>query len=338
VKELAPLRNPYPKLRLELTNVPATATTTFADAVAAALSAHPKQPVSSKYFYDDLGCALFEAITNLPEYYLTRAEREILHEYAPQMLAHFRGPVDLVELGSGSSYKTKLIIQEVLRKQGTLHYWPIDISPSALESSGAALVDAFPRLLVHGYAGDYFDVLESPRLKLETSHAILVLFLGSSIGNYTPEEADRLMQLVSSRLEPGDGILLGADVKKDSAMLERAYDDETGVMAAFGKNLLLRMNRELDASFRLRDFGHVAIYDPKHAVVNCYLQAKRAHAVRIPGAGIIAEFGDGELMQVESSRKYGTTEVRELAERHGLTLERTWHDRSRTFAVHLLLR
>lgn len=332
-----PPRPVYPKLRLDLVDVAPKQSTSFGAAVADALSAHPKKPLPPKYFYDDLGSALFEAITNLPEYYLTRAEREILHDFAPQMLAHFRGPIDVVELGNGSSQKTRQIVQEVLRKQGTLHYWPIDVSRAALESAGSALVDAFPRLLVRGYAGDYFDVLESPRFNPETSHALLVLFLGSSVGNYAPEDAARLMRMLASRLEPGDGVLLGTDIKKDSDTLERAYDDETGVMAAFGKNLLTRMNRELGASFRVRDFEHVAIYDKHRGSVDSYLQAKRAHSVPIPVAGIVADFAEGELMHIETSTKYDTADVAQLAKQSHLRLERTWYDRAHTFAVHLLM-
>ncbi len=312
--------------------------TDFGTAVAEALSAYPKELLAPKYFYDDLGSALFEAITNLPEYYLTRAEREILHDFAPQMLAHFRGPLDIVELGNGSSQKTRLLLQEALRRQGTLHYWPIDVSRVALESAGSALVDAFPRLLVRAYAGDYFDVLKSPLFNPESSHAMLVLFLGSSIGNYTPAQADELVRLLASRLEPGDGVLLGTDIKKDTTVLERAYDDETGVMAAFGKNLLTRMNRELGASFRVRDFEHVVIYDKQRGSIDEYLQAKRAHTVPIPGAGIIADFAEGEMMRIETSTKYDAADVARLAEQSHLTLERTWYDRAHNFAVHLLLR
>ena len=197
--------------RLEIVTVPHTArTATFGEDVAAGLGASQKH-LSSKYFYDDLGSALFDAITHLPEYYLTRAETEILHESGWEIVRALEEPVEFLELGSGSAVKTRILIDEALRAQGTLRYSPIDISADALESSARSLVDAYPQLRIRGYAADYFDVLGSPELTHE--RRVLAMFMGSNIGNYDPTSADALLKKMNASLRPGDGLLIGADLR-----------------------------------------------------------------------------------------------------------------------------
>ena len=222
--------------RFELIEVPRRrGAATFGDDVTAGLSASPKR-LSSKYLYDRVGSALFDAITHLPEYYLTSAETEILRESGWEIVRVLDEPIDFLELGSGSAVKTRLLIGEALRVQGSLRYSPIDISTSALRTSSLALVEAYPGLCVRAYAGDYFDVLASGMLQLQ--RRTLAMFMGSNIGNYEPADAARVLGLLASALRPGDGLLLGTDLKKDPATLELAYDDPVGVTAAFNKNVL----------------------------------------------------------------------------------------------------
>lgn len=310
----------------------------FADDIAATLGRNPKQPVPPKYFYDDLGSALFDAITRLPDYYLTRAETEILRVRGRQIVNEFGAPLELLELGSGSAIKTRLLIDEALRTQGTLRFHAIEISREALEASSIALVDAYPRLLVRALVGDYFDVLGSDTLRFDPHHKVLALCMGSNIGNYHPEDVQRLLALLSRTLRPGDGLLLGTDLKKDAERLERAYDDPGGVMDAFGKNLLTRMNRELGADFDPRDFDFVAHYDEQRGSVDSFLRARRAHNVTIPRSGITLHFDEGELVHTEWSFKFSVDDVAQLAARNAFTLTRTWYDDSRSYAVHLLIR
>jgi L-histidine Nalpha-methyltransferase len=328
-----PLRN-----RLELLEVPCSSATSFAADVAATLGGSPKRPVPPKYLYDDLGSALFDAITRLPDYYLTRAETEILRVRGREIVAEFGGPLELLELGSGSAVKTRLVIDEALRTQTLLRFNAIEISREALQGSSIALVDAYPRLLVRGYVGDYFDVLDSDTLRFDPRHKVLALCMGSNLGNYHPEDVQRLLTLLSRTLRPGDGLLLGTDLKKDAARLERAYADPGGVMDAFGKNLLTRMNRELGANFDPRDFDLVARYDEERGSVDSFLRSRRSHDVQIPQGEMTLHFDEGELVHTEWSFKFSVDDVVQLASRNAFTVRKTWYDDSRSFAVHLLIR
>jgi L-histidine Nalpha-methyltransferase len=328
-----PVRN-----RLDILEVPCSSATSFADDVAATLGRHPKRAVPPKYFYDDLGSALFDAITRLPDYYLTRAETEILRAWGRQIMGEMNAPLELLELGSGSATKTRLLIDEALRTQAMLRFNAIEISRDALQASSIALVDAYPRLLVRAYVGDYFDVLGSGALRFDARHKVLALCMGSNIGNYHPEDVQRLLALLSRTLRPGDGLLLGTDLKKDAARLERAYDDPGGVMDAFGKNLLTRMNRELGANFDPRDFDLVARYDEDRGSVDSFLRSRRRHDVTIPQGGMTLHFDEGELVHTEWSFKFSVDDVVRLAGQNAFSLTRTWYDDSRSFAVHLLIR
>ncbi len=307
----------------------------FADDVRAGLSASEKH-LSPKYFYDDLGSALFEAICELPEYYLTRAETEILERYAGEMIgAVAGGPLELVEFGSGSARKTRIVVGAALEAQPQLGYHPIDISPSALVAAAQSLVGEFEALTVSAHASDYVELLESARLR--TDKRVLALFLGSNVGNYEPSAARRLLGAMSASFKPGDGLLLGTDLKKDPSVLERAYNDRTGVTAAFDKNLLGRINRELDGRFDLDGFEHVARYDGVRGCVDSFLVALRGMLVPIEGAGIDARFSAHEAIHTESSYKFDIGDVRALAADSGFRFERYWTDAERRFAVSLLL-
>jgi L-histidine N-alpha-methyltransferase len=307
----------------------------FSDDVRNGLSISPKR-LPSKYFYDELGSALFDAITLMPEYYLTRAETEILRDWGWEIVRALGNPIEFIELGSGSAIKTRILIEEALRVQRTLKYSAIDISGEALRASAQALVEAYPALSVTAYAADYFSILGTGTLK--RSGRVLAMFMGSNIGNYEPDEARALLTGLGATLKPGDGLLLGTDLKKDSHTLELAYDDATGITAAFNKNLLSRMNRELGANFNLRNFTYVAKYDAKYGRVCAYLQAAKAHKVHFEQLGMTVAFARGERIHTESSYKYSLDDVAALAEQTGYALARSWTDKAKRFSVNLLLR
>jgi L-histidine N-alpha-methyltransferase len=322
--------------RFELIEVPRSkGAATFAQDVAAGLTATPKR-LSSKYLYDEVGSALFDAITTLPEYYLTRAEMEILREWGWQMVRVLDAPIDFLELGSGSAVKTRLLIGEALRVQGRLRYSPIDISTEALRASSMALVDAYPGLAVRAYAGDYFDVLASRALRFE--RRVLAMFMGSNIGNYEPEQASAILSLLHDALRPGDGLLIGTDLKKDPAVLELAYDDPAGVTAAFNRNLLARLNRELGANFDVKNFGYRVHYDESRGAVEAFLVARDAARVRLGAIGLDLEFAAGETIHTESAYKFAQSDVEKLAAATGFKAASAWSDRAGRFSVNLLVR
>ncbi len=322
--------------RFELVTVPQSrGVPSFAEDVARGLTSEPKR-LSCKYFYDDVGSALFDTITKLPEYYLTGAEAEILAEWGWQIVRLLDAPVDFLELGSGSAIKTRLLIGEALRVQTELCYSPIDISTEALRASSLALVESFPTLRVRAYAGDYFDVLESHAVRLERK--TLAMLLGSNIGNYEPVEAADLLRLLCGALRPGDGLMLGADLKKDRATLELAYDDPSGVTAAFDRNLLARINRELGADFDVRNFDHVARYDEVRGSVDSFLQARAAATISIPSMELQVSVRSGERIHTESSYKFSDEDIVALGCAAGFRPESAWHDRANRFSLHLLVK
>jgi L-histidine N-alpha-methyltransferase len=328
----------HPLDRLEIRVMQQTAVTTFADDIAATLGGIPKRLVPPKYFYDDVGSALFNAITRLPAYYLTRVETEILTEFKREIVRAVGTPFELLELGSGSAGKTHLLIDETLRTQGTLRFNAIEISREVLEESSLALLEAYPSLLMTAYVGDYFDVLQSGALRAVPRLKMLALCMGSHIGNYDPPDMQKLLSLLSATLHPGDALLLGTDLKKDASLLESAYHDSGGVMEAFGKNLLIRMNRELGSNFDPGDFEFVVHYDEANCSVDSFLRSRRRHTVSIPACNRTIDFTRGELILMERARKFDPGDVQVLAEQNAFVLKNSWFDSERTFAVHLLAR
>ena len=322
--------------RFEIIELPrAAAGHTFAEDVREGLSS-PVKRLASKYFYDDLGSSLFEAITHLPEYYLTAAETEILRQWGWQIVRVLEEPVDFLELGSGSAIKTRLLIEDALRAQNTLTYSPIDISIDALRSSSAALVESYPALSVRAYAGDYFNVLASGQLRFD--RRVLAMLMGSNLGNYAPEDARALIALTGRALRTGDGLLLGTDRKKDARTLERAYDDPTGVTAAFDKNVLGRINRELGGTFDLRRFRHVAVYDDVRGCVDSVLESIGSQRVDIEALGMAVAFDDKERIHTESSYKFDDADIAVLAAAGGFNVSHVWHDEAQRFNLHLLVK
>jgi len=306
----------------------------FAADVRAGLTTRPKM-LLAKYFYDELGSALFEAITKLPEYYLTRAESEILARHADEMVDAIGVPIELIELGSGSAVKTRYLIDAAFRRQPALRYRPIDISPSALEGAAAALRKAYPKIVVDAHATDYLHGLQ--QLQRGNGHRALVLFLGSNVGNFDPVEADATLRAVSGALRPGDGFLLGADLRKDPRVLEAAYDDPIGVTAAFNKNILLRINRELGGHFDVAAFDHRAVYNEEAGRVEMHLVSSRPQRVRIDGLDLEIAFDQGESIHTESSYKYDAAQIETLARATGFEVKRRWLDSNGAFSSNLLV-
>jgi dimethylhistidine N-methyltransferase len=310
----------------------------FAGDVRRGLAARPKQ-LPPKYFYDELGSQLFDAICLLPEYYLTRAEGEIFERHAREIVGAARGgsPVTLFELGSGSAAKTRRIIDALLAEQKGLTYVPVDISPAALEASARSLLGDYGGLSVAAYAADYDTAL--PRLgeSREEGARALVLFLGSNVGNFDRGEARAFLGRLRGVLRAGDRLLLGADLKKDARALEAAYDDALGVTAAFNLNLLARINRELGADFRLRDFRHLALYDEREGRVEMHLESRREQTARVGALDLDVSFAAGERLHTENSYKYSLAELSALAAETGFSLAHTWLDSGERFSSSLFV-
>jgi L-histidine Nalpha-methyltransferase len=306
----------------------------FADDVRKGLSAQQKRFLP-KYFYDELGSQLFEAICLLPEYYLTRAENEILQRYSDEIVASIDGQKTLVEMGSGSASKTRLIIEALLRRQSELVFMPVDISATALESSSRILLQSYPRLKIEAYAADYFAGLAE--LGKETRARTLALFLGSNISNFDADEANRFLRAMRSVLKSGDALLLGADLRKDPAVLEAAYNDALGVTSAFNLNVLARINRELGGTFDLRAFAHRAFYNGEIGRIEIYIESLADQRVRIDKLNLEVDFTAGELIHTENSYKYDIAGITQLATATGFELSRTWLDSRERFSSNLLL-
>ena len=310
-----------------------------ADALAG-LTATPKS-LPPKWFYDAQGSALFEKITELPEYYPTRAERAILRAVAPEVAA-LTGAAALVELGSGSSEKTRLLLS-ALRDAGTLRWYvPVDVSESALVAAGDALTAEYPGLAVHAVVADFEKYLGVPSDAGNGTTAgddnegpRLVAFLGSTIGNMVPAERGVFLRRVRAQLRPGDAFLLGTDLVKDPSVLVAAYDDSAGVTAAFNKNVLAVLNAELGADFDLDAFDHVAVWDPEREWIEMRLRAASAQTVLVAGLGLTVRFAAGEEMRTEVSAKFREAGVRTELAAAGLAVRSWWTDPGGQFGLSL---
>jgi len=307
----------------------------FADDVVRGLTTEPKRFLP-KYFYDELGSQLFDAICLLPEYYLTRAENEILERYADEIVASIGGHKTLLEMGSGSASKTRLVIEAILREQRKLLFIPVDISVTALESSSRILLQSYPQLSIEAYAADYFAGL-AELSKHEERGPTLALFLGSNISNFETDEAIRFLRALRGVLRSGDALLLGADLKKDPHTLEAAYNDSLGVTAAFNLNVLARINRELGGNFDLRAFKHRAVYNAELGRIEIYIESKHEQTVTIKKLGLEVRFTEGEHIHTENSYKYDLEDISSLASKSGFTRARTWQDLQERFSSNLLL-
>jgi L-histidine Nalpha-methyltransferase len=310
-----------------------TVVASFCQAVAAGLARSPKS-VPSRFFYDSAGSVLFEKITHLPEYYLTRAEQSILETHAPEIVS-FAPRIEILEFGSGSSRKTRLLLEAALRRQPRLRYIPVDISGDFLRQTAERLLGDYPGLDVLALEGEYFDALdqlpapERPRL---------ALFLGSNIGNFQRCESVRFLGGLAEGLRAADRALVGLDLVKDRVILERAYDDSQGVTAQFNKNVLRRLNEELGADFDLDAFEHRAPYLAAEGKIEMRLVSMRDQSVWIRDLEMKVPFRKGEWIHTENSHKYTHEGFSSLCLEAGLEVERTWSDERDWFAVKLLRR
>lgn len=323
--------------------------TVFADDVRRGLTATAKH-LPPKYFYDELGSQLFEAICLTPEYYVTRAEDEIFAAHADDIISRAceddksktDAPLSLFELGSGSSTKTRRIIEAILSRQRALHYRSIDISETALERAAHLLLQSYPEMRVTAYAADYQTALRRLKIdntKVDVSDApperTLALFLGSNIGNFSRDGAAHFLRDLRATLRVGDALLMGADLRKSRAVLEAAYSDALGITAAFNLNLLVRINRELGGDFQLDGFRHLAAYDEAEGRVSMYIESIREQSVEIKALNLHVHFTTGERIHTENSHKYSTEELCTLAERSGFACTHTWLDEQKFFSSNL---
>lgn len=278
------------------------------------LMSRPRE-LSPKYFYDERGSELFEEITQLPEYYLTRAERSLLEAAIADVVASVK-PCSLVELGAGSATKTRIIL-DAMRVQGCAEsYVPIDVSRDFLEATAVQLKAEYPEMRIVPVVSDITEAFSLPDIPPPT----LIAFLGSTIGNFPREPAVKLLSHVAGSMSPTDRFLLGADLRKDPEVIRRAYNDSRGVTAAFNLNILERLNRELGANFPIDAFEHLASYSTEHHRIEMHLVANRAVKVMIPEIGEIS-FSRGESIRTELSYKYDLPAIEDILDRSGLKLE-----------------
>ncbi len=315
--------------------IPSNATYEFAADVRAGLTRRGQKELPSKYLYDNVGSALFEVISHLPEYGLTRADERLLRRHADEIVDRLAGPVAVAELGSGSGKKTRWLLEALCRRQRT-SYYPVEISRSALVMCERELSD-IDAISIVGFEREYLDGLLEVAAYRKSGQHLFVLFLGSTIGNFDRPAGLKFLAAVRRILEPGDSLLLGTDLEKPSAQLLRAYADELGVTAAFNLNLLARANRELGADFDLRQFAHVARINHQARSVEMHLQSKRRQSVSIPTAEVVVEFLEGETIWTESSHKYSAEEIVETARDAGFRCEMQWIDEEWPFAENLLI-
>jgi L-histidine Nalpha-methyltransferase len=297
--------------------------------VLAGLTASPKW-LPPKWFYDERGSLLFEEITRLPEYYPTRAERAVLVRRAGD-IARITGAKILIELGSGSSEKTRLVL-DALRAHGTLGaFVPLDVSESALREAVAAIAADYPTLEVHGVVGDFTRHLGL----LPRGGTRMIAFLGGTIGNLLPDERGPFLSALRAPLEPGEWLLLGTDLVKAPAVLVPAYDDAAGVTAAFNRNVLRVINRELGADFDIEAFAHVALWDAEQERIEMRLRAGKPMRVRIPALDLVVGFAAGEDLRTEVSAKFRREGLERELRAAGFALRRWWTDPGRRFGVSL---
>ena len=299
------------------------------------LTRSPQKSLPPKYFYDPIGSALFEIITLLPEYGLTRAEERLLRAHGGEMLARLDAVELIAELGSGSGRKTRHVLDAATRRR-QVRYRPIEISESALAQCARELGD-IPGLRIDGVALDYLDGLHVITAQRRASAPMLVLFLGSTIGNFEHAAAHRFLAYIRRLLRPGDALLLGADLDKPVDRVLAAYDDPLGVTAAFNLNQLARINRELGAVFDLRRFRHEARFDAGARAVEMHLRSLAPQSVRIPGAGLDLSLREGETIFTEISRKFLVDEVAAMGTQSGFHCAGQWLDREWAFADTLLV-
>ncbi len=306
----------------------------FAVDVCGGLTKPGQKELPSKYFYDAIGSRLFDVIVELPEYGLTRADERLLREHAREIARQTPGDVILCELGSGSGRKTRCILEAFASRRYT-RYYPIEISPAALAVCQRELSDV-PHVGIVGLEREYLDGLLEVAARRDYGQRILVLFLGSTIGNFSNPADRKFLRDIRNILQPGDALLLGTDLEKPIPQLIQAYDDPLGVTAAFNLNLLARINRELGASFVLSQFEHVARFNCATRSIEMHLRSMRRQTVAIPASDLTVTFKEGETIWTENSHKYSLDELACIAADSGWVSKAQWVDRQWPFAETLL--
>lgn len=301
-----------------------------------------QKTLPSRFFYDDRGSQLYKRICETPEYYPWRTERDLLIDHAGE-IAKLAGPSDLVELGSGSAVKTRLLIEAFLGRQGRVSYIPIDVSDGILEESAKALLEGYSALDIRALVGTYEQGLAAlERLdpaankgESEAGRGRLALFLGSTIGNFTPPMVDRLYGGLRDALGAGDHFLIGTDLHKDPALIETAYNDREGVTAAFNLNMLDHLNERYDGDFDTRRFEHWAFYNVDMRRVEMHLRSLATQRVRLEKLGLAFSLGQGETIRTEISRKFTLGGVARSLAKRGFTVARAWTDPRRWYGITL---
>ncbi|HUK54560.1 MAG TPA: L-histidine N(alpha)-methyltransferase [Candidatus Binatia bacterium] len=305
----------------------------FAAAVRAGLTRSGQKELPSKYLYDEVGSALFEVICLLPEYGLCRAGARLLERHAEEIADRLPLPVAVAELGSGTGAKTRWILEALARRQ-PVNYFPIDISPTALWRCSQEL-GRIDSVSIVGFEREYLDGLVSVVARREATEHLLVLFLGSTIGNFDRPAGEAFLRQVRGILHPGDALLLATDLVKPVPDLLLAYDDPAGVTAAFNRNLLARINRALDADFDLAGFQHTVRYNESERRIEMHLRARQPQTVHVRQAGVSVTLAAGETIWTESSHKYHAEEVAQLGQRTGFRCAAQWTDAEWPFAQSL---
>lgn len=307
----------------------------FAEEVRAGLTKSGQRELPSKYLYDEVGSALFETICVLPEYGLTRADARLLQRHAHELVGRLPSPLLVAELGSGSGKKTRWILEALARRQRT-YYYPIEISPHALAACEKEL-GQIDLVSVVGYEQPYLEGLRAVAEGRGLGSHLLVLFLGSTIGNFDRDAGEVFLREMRETLRPGDALLLGTDLEKDVEVQLLAYDDPAGVTAAFNLNLLARINRELGANFDLRHFRHEARWNLAERRIEMHLRSTERQTVQVPRASLRLILNEGETIWTESSHKYKAEEIPGMGERAGFRCQAQWIDQEWPFAQNLLL-
>jgi L-histidine Nalpha-methyltransferase len=307
----------------------------FATEVRKALLKPGQRELPSKYLYDEVGSALFEAISVLPEYGLTRADTRLLQAHSREIVERLPSPLHVAELGSGSGKKTRWILEALSQRQQT-YYFPIEISPHALAACAKEL-GQIDLVSIVGHEQPYLEGLRAVAEGRDPEDHLLVLFLGSTIGNFDREAGNDFLREVRNILEPGDALLLGTDLEKDVKAQLLAYDDPAGVTAAFNLNVLARINRELGADFDLARFRHEARWNAVERRIEMHLRSTQRQCVRVPAAGLRVLLNEDETIWTESSHKYRPEEVVGMAEQTGFRCEGQWIDEEWPFAQNLLI-
>ncbi len=316
-------------------SLPVRQVSEFAADVRESLTKPGQRELPSKYLYDEVGSALFEAICVLPEYGLTRADARLLEKYAGEIVGRLPTPVQVAELGSGSGKKTRWILEALSRRQMT-YYYPIEISPFALAACAKEL-GQIDLVSIVGHEKPYLEGLRAVAQGRGSQDHLLVLFLGSTIGNFDRDAGDKFLREMREILQPGDALLLGTDLEKSVELQLRAYDDPAGVTAAFNLNLLARINRELGADFDLSCFRHQARWNRVERRIEMHLRSTQRQTVHVSAASLRLMLDEDETIWTESSHKYQAEGIPEMAARTGFHCEGQWIDHEWPFAQNLLI-